>query len=117
MIKQAKAKQTWVVQGEAMPEHEKELYRSILTFAGLDMRPLTDIQQRFVEICERRWPVTSKKQRERAERDVSETLQRRGRVVREVAEIVRQMPRLRSGERLSRAIDKCLVTESEVANG
>ncbi len=116
MIKQAKTKQTWVVQGEAMPEHEKELYRSILTFAGLDMRPLTDIQQRFVERCELRWPVTSAKQREHAERDVSETLQRRGRVVREVAEYVREkLPR--SGVRFSRAVDKCLVIEGEVANG
>lgn len=112
-----KAKQTWVVQGDVMPEHEKELYRSVLTFAGLDMRPLTDIQQRFVERCERRWPVTCEKQRGHAEREVSETLQRRGRVVRQVAEYVRKtMPRQRCGERFAKAIDTCLRVESEVGN-
>jgi hypothetical protein len=113
-----KAKQTWVVQGEVMPDHEKELYRSILTFAGLDMRPLTEIQQRFVDICERRWPVTCKTQRAHAERDVTETLQRRGRVVRQVAEIVRELPPPpKSGVRFAKAIDKCLKFDSEVANG
>lgn len=113
-----KAKQTWVVQGEAMPSHEKELYRSVLTFAGLDMRPLTETQQRFVEMCERRWPVTCKTQRAHAESDVTETLQRRGRVVREVAEFVRQSTaRPKSGTRFAKAIDACLRVESEVANG
>jgi hypothetical protein len=113
-----KAKQAWVVQGEAMPDHEKELYRSILTFAGLDMRPLTDIQQGFVAMCERRWPVTCKTQRAHAESDVTETLQRRGRVVRAVAEYVRQTPpRPKAGARFSKAIDACLRVESEVANG
>lgn len=113
-----KAKQTWIVQGDVMPAHEKELYRSVLTFAGLDMRPLTEIQQRFVDKCERLWPVTCETQRAHAEREVSETLQRRGRVVREVATLVRQStPKTKSGGRLAKAIDTCLRVGSEVANG
>jgi hypothetical protein len=101
MITPARPKQKWVVQGEAMDTKSQELYLLLLTFTGMEMRPLEPVLQRFVDRCEQRWPVTTKRLRFKAESDVSETLQRRARVYRTVIDLDRQA---QAGQRKSRGV-------------